>query len=266
VEAKLAKALELDDTLSGAHRLLGALLLFRDLNWQKAEKELLRAIEVKPSDADAHDAYAYFLDATGRLDESMKEHHRAQELDPANDHLGATLYARREYGRLIELERRVLAANPPGSEGDADALAHKALMVAYARTGKRQESIEEFRAALVCKGFAGLAEEVRRGYLRGGYEGAWRAYLRGRKGTDFTFAFVDIYAYTELGDYDQAFSRLPNLNKDDPGEWSWSGGEMPNLAGLRIEPMWDPLHSDPRFEALARQVGLPTEPVSPPKQ
>jgi TolB-like protein/DNA-binding winged helix-turn-helix (wHTH) protein/tetratricopeptide (TPR) repeat protein len=263
VEANLRKAVELDDNLSHAHLLLGALLLFRDLNWQDAERELLRAIEVNSNNADAHQGYAYFLDATGRLDEGMKEYQRAQELDPANDHLAAALYARREYGRLIELEHRALATNPPGSDNGANAVAHKVLMVAYARTGKRKESVEEFRSALVGKGFYRLAEEVRRGYLRGGYEGAWRAYLRGRKGTDFSFAFVDIYAHIELGDFDQALAHLPTLNNDEPGNWDWQANSdgasaIPSLATLRIEPMWDPLHSDPRFEALAGHVGLPT--------
>jgi TolB-like protein/DNA-binding winged helix-turn-helix (wHTH) protein len=262
VEVDLRKALKLDDSLSAAHVLLGALLLFRDLNWQGAEKEVKRAIELNPSNAGAHQAYAYFLDATDRLDEGMREYQLAQELDPAIDRLGGALYSRREYSRLIELERRSLATNPPGSEGGADALAHKVLMVAYARTGKRKESIEEFRSALVCKGFDGLADEVRRGYLRSGYEGAWRAYLKGKTRTDFSFAFVDVYAYTELGDYDQAFARLAALNKDDPGEWAWQEdslgiSSMPSLATLGVEPMWDPLHSDPRFEALARRVRFP---------
>lgn len=262
VEVDLREALKLDDSLSEAHVLLGALLLFRDLNWQGAEKELKRAIEVNPSNAGAHQAYAYFLDATDRLDEGMREYQLAQELDPAIDRLGAALYSRREYSRLIELEHRSLATNPPGSDRSADAFAHKVLMVAYARTGKRKESIEEFRSALVCKGFDGLADEVRRGYLRGGYEGAWQAYLKGKTRTDFSFAFVDVYAYTELGDYDQAFARLAALNKDDPGEWEWQADSlgisgMPSLATLGIEPMWDPLHSDPRFEALARHVRFP---------
>jgi TolB-like protein/DNA-binding winged helix-turn-helix (wHTH) protein/tetratricopeptide (TPR) repeat protein len=267
VESNLRKAVELDDSLSEAHVLLGALLLFRDLNWRSAEKEIVRAIEVNPNSTQAHESYAYLLDAQGRMGEGLKEYQRAQELDPANDHLGGALYARREYDSLIAMERRALATSAPGREGFEDAIAHKVLMVAYARTGRRKESIEEFRAALVGKGFAGLAEDVSRGYLRGGYEGAWRAYLLGRRRTDFSFGFVDIYAYTELGEYDEVFARLPNLNNDDPGEWDWQANSdgvsaIPSLATLRLEPMWDPLHSDPRFEALARRVGLPAAPAS----
>ena len=140
-------------------------------------------------------------------------------------------------------------------------------MVAYARTGKRKESIEEFRSALVSMGFDGWADEMRRGYLEGGYEGALRAYLRGvKRHPDWIFHWVEIYAYTELGDYDQALARLPRLNKDQPASWQHLDGAdgygvrvEPSLATLRIEPMWDPLHSDPRFEALVRRVGFPSE-------
>jgi TolB-like protein/DNA-binding winged helix-turn-helix (wHTH) protein len=261
VEEKLKKALELDDTLSGAHLELAAVLLTRDLNWQGAEKEFLRAIESNPNNAAAHQGYAYFLDAAGRLDDGMKEYHRAQELDPSNDHLGAALYSRREYHRLIELERQALATNPPGNNS-ANAIAHKVLMLAYARVGKRKESIEEFRSAMVCMGFDSLAEEMRRGYLKSGYEGALRAYLSGLKRyPDWKIRFVDTYAYTELGDYDRAFARLPHLS-DQGGIWQWVQDPQgvlafPSIVTLRIEPMWDPLHSDPRFDALARRLGLP---------
>jgi len=267
VEAKARKALELDDSLSEAHLELASVLLTRDLNWQGAEKEFQRAIEVNPNYAQAHKGYAYYLDAVGKFDEGLKEYHRAQELDPANDHLGAALYSRRDYDRLIELERRALATNPPG-ETSANTVAHKVLMVAYARTGKQQESIEEMRAAIACMGFHDFAEEVRRGYVSGGYDGALRAYLSGaKKRPEWVFNFVEIYVYAELGDYDQAFAGLTRLNKDDYESWQWvvAAEGIPTPASLRIEPMWDPLHPDPRFEKLARQLGLPAEPVSPSK-
>jgi len=263
-EANARKALELDDSLSEAHLEVAAVALTRDLNWYGAEKEFLRAVEVNPNYAPAHQGYAYFLDASGKLDNGLREYHRAQELDPAIDRLGAALYSRRDYSHLIELERRALATNPAG-DTSANAIAHKVLMVAYARTGKRKESIDEMRSAIACMGFHDYAEEIRRGYLTGDYPGALRAYLRGaKKHPDWVFHWVEIYVYAELGDYDQAFARLARLNKDDPSLWRWvlQAEGVPTLASLRIEPLWDPLHSDPRFEDLARRLGLPAESVS----
>jgi len=260
IEAAARKALEIDDGLSDAHLILGAIELVRDRNWQVAETEFRRAIELNPSNSAAHRGYAYFLDAAGRLDEGMKEYERAQELDPWKDHLAGALYSRRRFDSLIELERASLARDPdPGRSPYDSAVTHKTLMVAYARTGRQKESIEEFRQALLAYGYDSLAEDLRRGYARGGYEGALREWLKGvqKQKPEFPFRWVAAYVHTELGERDFAFAWLPQM---DPlyEVVAWQDANVfPNLVTLRIEPMWDPLHSDSRFEELVRQVGFP---------
>ncbi len=137
------------------------------------------------------------------------------------------------------------------------AVLHKTLMVAYARLGRHKESIEEFRQALAAYGYDRLAEDLRRGYARGGYEGALREWLKGveEEKPDFPFHWVAAFVHTELGERDAAIAFLPKLRD----ETSWYGDTRvePNLVTLRIEPMWDPLRSDPRFEELIRHVGFP---------
>ena len=255
-EAAAKKALEIDDTLSEAHLVLGRVWLTRDRNWQGAEQELLRAIEVSPSNFRAHLGYAYFLDAVGRLDEGMREWERAQELDPGRDHLAGALYSRRAYDRLVELELGSLARDPdPGRSPYDSAVTHKILMVCYARTGKKQESIQEFRKALLAYNYGALAEDLRRGYATGGYQGALREWLKGvrKEKPEFPFPFVAAYVHTELGENNAAFAWLPTMDSVDPQD----ANVFPNLVTLRIEPMWDPLHSDPRFNELVRSVGFP---------
>ncbi|HYT24276.1 MAG TPA: winged helix-turn-helix domain-containing protein [Candidatus Polarisedimenticolia bacterium] len=258
-ETAARKALEIDDSLSEAHLILGAIKLVRDLDWRDAEKELLRAIELNLNNAAAHQGYAYFLDAAGRLEEGMREYERAQELDPENDHLAPALYSRRQFDRLIELERNAIARDP-ASTSAASAVSHRTLMVAYARVGRYKESIEEFRQALISYGYDGLAEDLRRGYARGGYQGALREWLKGvqKQKPDFPFHWVAAYVHTELGDRDAVLAWLPRM-KDEPA-WSdaaYDDDLFPNLVTLRIEPMWDPLRSDPRFEDLVRRVKFP---------
>jgi serine/threonine-protein kinase len=256
-EAAARKALTIDDGLSDAHLRLGAILLVRDRNWQEAEREFRRAIELNPSNATAHHGYAYFLDAAGRLEEGMKEWERAQELDPGNDHITAALYSRRQFDRLIEMERAKLA-NGERSAYESS-VAHKTLAIAYARLGKRKESVDAFGQGLADYGYNALAEDLRRGYARGGYEGALRAWLKSvkKQKSEFPFPFIAAYVHTELGDYDAALAWLPKM---DP---SWDvvalqqTNVIPNLVTLRIEPMWDPLHSDPRFEELVQQMHFP---------
>ena len=265
VEAKARKAIELDPNLAEAHVELGAVLLTRDLNWQAAENEVRRAIEIDQNSVNAHQAYAYLLDAAGRMEEGWSEYLAAQDLDKGIDHMAGALYARRQYAELIEVEKRALQTNAPGNNDD-NATAHKVLMVAYARTGRRQESIEEFEKALMAMDFGDLAEEIQAAYKHGGYEGALRAYLRGvTKHSDWNFPWVATYVHTELGEFDQAIAELPKLNKnkdDEEGLWSFVEGNdgvtvFPSLTTLRIEPMWDPLHGDPRFLDLVSRIKFP---------
>ena len=264
-ETYARNAMEADDSLPDAHLIMGAIRLVRDRNWQDSEKEILRALELNPNSAAAHNEHGFFLDAVGKLDEGLKEFQRAQELDPAGDHLGATSYVRREFDQVIESGRMDLANCPARFSSDC-AIVHKLLMVAYAREGKRKESVEEFRAALVSMGYEALADDLRRGYAEGGYEVALRAWLKGvKKQPEFPFKWVETYVYTELHDYDQAFAQLPKLPPDwlntaysDAAEGFYNDVRIaPTLVTLRIEPMWDPLHSDPRFDELVRKLGFP---------
>jgi hypothetical protein len=84
-----------------------------------------------------------------------------------------------------------------------------------------------------------------------------REWLKGvqEEKPEFPFHWVAAYVHTELGERDAALAFLPKL-RDEP-IWYGDARVEPNLVTLRIEPMWDPLRSDPRFEDLIRHVGFP---------
>lgn len=267
-EAYARKALEADARSAAAHLILAAIKLQRDRDWQDAEREILQAIELNPSSAAAHQQYAFLLDAAGRFEEGLKEYHRAQELDPATDHLLGALYSRHKFDEIIETAQAALARTPDDLTTLA-AVYHKTLMVAYARTGRQKESVEQFRAALTSMGYTSMAEQLHRGFLRGGYEGALRAWLKTDR-KDFPFRYVDAYVYTELRDYDHAFALLPKSLVSGPYRIEWDAAYsdantgnycdtniFPTPVTVRIDPLWDPLHSDPRFDELVRSVGFP---------
>jgi tetratricopeptide (TPR) repeat protein len=257
-EAYARRAIEADDTLPGPHLILACIKFVRQHNYQDAESAFLRAIQLSPSNAAAHQAYGIFLDTAGRRDEGLKEFQTAQDLDPKVDHLAGARYSRRQFDQVIESARAELGSSPELFTTE-EAILHKMLMVAYARTGKPKESIEEFRRGLVCMGYTDLAEDLRRGYDRGGYETSLREWLKGlKKYPKFPFPWLEAYAYTELADKDHAFALLPELARQDDWVFAYSdiSGE-PALFTLRLEPMWDPLHSDPRFDEFAHSVGLP---------
>jgi tetratricopeptide (TPR) repeat protein len=99
------RAVELDGNLPEAHTALALIVQNYDWDWQTAENEFRRAIELNPNYATAHHWYAEHLTWLGRFDEALSESERARQLDPlsliiAADN-GATLYYSRQYDQAI---------------------------------------------------------------------------------------------------------------------------------------------------------------------
>ena len=114
--AAALRALQLDDSLAEAHTSLALIAEIYDYDWQTAEKEYRRAIQLDPQYATAHQWYAECLSFQGRFPEALEESERARQLDPlsliiATDH-AAILYFARQYDRAIEQFRAVLAMEP----------------------------------------------------------------------------------------------------------------------------------------------------------
>jgi len=114
--AAALRALQIEQNLAEAHTSLALIAENYDYDWQTAEKEFKRAIQLDPGYATAHQWYAEHLSWRGRFDEALAESERAQQLDPlsliiATDH-GAILYFSRQYDLAIEQFRSVLAMDP----------------------------------------------------------------------------------------------------------------------------------------------------------
>ena len=80
--AAALRALEIDEGLPEAHTALALIVENYDWDWQTAEKEYRRAIELNPNYATAHHWYAEYLNWRGRFDEALQESERARQLDP----------------------------------------------------------------------------------------------------------------------------------------------------------------------------------------
>src|SRR5258706_230635 len=76
------KAVELDDAVAESHNSLAAFYLFGKWDWRNAEKESLRALELNPNLAEAHNLYSYVLVVAQRPDEAVRGEKRSMELDP----------------------------------------------------------------------------------------------------------------------------------------------------------------------------------------
>jgi len=238
------KALEIDNSLSEAHSVLGFVKLVYDWDWAEAEKEFKLAIELNPSSAQAHLGYGFFLEVMGRFDEAIKEGRRSQQLDPLNRTVAVVefFHNARRYDEAIEEAQTVLEINPNFQA------AYRYLSWPYEAQGMYQEAAAAYQRSLILGGateeeVAGLSDAATLGA-----EAYWRWKLdyfteKAKLEHVSPFTFAEIYSW--LGEKDQAFEWLEKDYEARGNMWL-----------LKVSPKMDPLRDDPRFHDLMRRMNL----------
>ncbi|HEU4766360.1 MAG TPA: tetratricopeptide repeat protein, partial [Pyrinomonadaceae bacterium] len=246
-EESATKALALDPYLAEAHTALGYVKLF-NWNWAGAEQDFKRAIDLNPSYANAHNIYASYFMAHGRVDESIATSDRARELDPfslaISAQRGFLLENARRYDEAIEQLQAVIATDPNHYQ-------------AYWILGHTYAANQQFDQAIAASEKAVQLSDRAPGAL--GILGLVYA-LAGRKDDANKIlnellelnkrryvtpaAFVNIYV--GLGQKDEAFVWLEKAFQERSNY----------LAYVKVFPILDPLRSDPRFVDLVRRIGL----------
>jgi TolB-like protein/DNA-binding winged helix-turn-helix (wHTH) protein len=241
--AAAVRAIELDANLAEAHNALAVIAEDYDYDWRTAEREFQRAIELNPNYATAHQWYAQCLALQGRFTEALAHSERARALDPLSaivlaDH-AVILYFARQYERALDASRATLAMHP--NFGRAP------LVPALVEMGRSQEALA---------------------YVEGWENGPWvwalRAYVYGRTGARskagdaivkmdeaILSEHVDpspirVTAYAGMQDRQQT---LANLEAGYQERASF-------LTTIKVDPLYDFLRDDPRFQDLIRRVGL----------
>ena len=248
-KAVALKALELDETLAEAHVSLGAVLWEYERDYLSGERELLRAIELKPNYAMAHHRYASFLAAMGRQEEGIAAMRIALLLDPLslrmNVDLGRAYYFAQRYDDAIDVYRMTLELDPDFRP------AHSMLGLAYAETGQYEQAIAEIKS-----GTSDESWSVWLGYAyakAGDTEKAsetielWKARWNEsrQEWAPITIALI----YVGLGEREQALAWL-----ETAFTVAHSGG---GFTMIKAYPYWNPLRSDPRFQDLLRRMNFP---------
>jgi TolB-like protein/DNA-binding winged helix-turn-helix (wHTH) protein len=238
------KALALDDRLAGAHGSLAAKMMTYDWNWTGAEKEIQRGLELDTHDALLHSLYSLLLSYTGRFDQSIVEAQRAQELDPLAQRFAlqrALRFSRRFDLFLTEVDK-AFAQDPAGI--------HRERARVYQARKQHAEEVHETDQELRLEGCVACADRLANAYAHTGYAG-WlqerlnRVNENSKDGTPKTFEHAELYA--ELGNADMAMHYLEQGYREHTIE----------LVRLQLNPAYDDIRADPRFQDLIHRIGLP---------
>ena len=234
-KAAAAKALELDEGLAGAHYALATAHTWYDWDWASAEREFHRAVQLDPNDALGRNWHGGYLSLRRRHQEAIAEHERARDLDPqsliVNANLARALYWARRYGEAITQARRTLELDPRFGialfwlEGS---LRHQGLL--KEAVALRQQVSPE-RAQIVARtferdGFPALLRECGAAYRNSGS------------------LVIAARCYAQSGDTVQALALLEEC----------SLRRCSSLVNAVVEPDFDVLRSEPRFQQLLSKV------------
>ena len=249
-KAKVAatKALEIDSTLADAHVAIGVVKMAYEYDWAGAEEAFSRAIKLNPGLVKAHFYYAHYQFCIGHFGEGIAALKRAFELDPlsvqVNTILGMGYIIVRQYDQAIEILQRFLEMVP----NDPPAMAN--LGIAYAKKGLYEEAIAILRqgadlfpenpfllsALGYAYGVAGRKDEAQK-IVNGFIEISKKRY--------FSPMFIS-RVYAGVGDVKQAIAWLDKAYEE----------RDPVACLVKSVPSHDYMHSDPRFRALLRKMGL----------
>lgn len=245
--AAARRALAIDPNLAEAHNALASVLFNYDWDWSGAEREFVRAIQLSPSYAPAHHWYALLLQCAGREREALQAITRARELDPLSPVIGTALarhyYLARRTDEAIAGYRRI-------AETDSTFVtARVGLGLSLAARGEYQSAIEQYQTAqrLLPARTPLIDGLMANAYGRLGARANALEHVASIKAVAsrrYVPAEYLAVAYIGLGDNDRAFEALEQA----------FANRSAGLAYLEIEPLVDPLRTDPRFTTFIEKI------------
>jgi serine/threonine-protein kinase len=241
------RALELDPQLAKAHTTLASIYFYADFNWQGADEEYRRALDLFPNDPDGHAMYSVFLAAMGRSEESLAHARRYQELERISSRTrvisGWNLYYGRQYRDSVAQCRGALEMDPNNAN------AFECMGSSYIGLGESAKAVEACSRAIAL-----AADSARQVCLGRAYALAHRdadarrilaELLETRKKSYVPACFL-AELEAALGSRDEALAWLDKAYDEHDRYLAW----------LKVDEGFDPLRSDPRFQSVLRKVGL----------
>ncbi|HTL29254.1 MAG TPA: protein kinase [Tepidisphaeraceae bacterium] len=250
--ATAEKSLQLDEGLAEAHASLAYIRAYYEWDWTAAEREFRRALELRPSYADAHFSFSRFLAAAGRMDEAVAEIRRAQNLDPRSLSLKANqallAYFGGHYDDALKELHDVRELDPTLP------LAHWGLGLTYEQKGMEKEAITALVKATSLSQSLNLQSSLGHAYAQFGRQAEAREILKmmkERSGQSYVPSYYFVLIHTALGETALAFEWLERTYQE----------RSTVLAYVRIDPRLAPLRSDPRFSRLLARLRIAADPA-----
>ena len=249
-KAAAEKALSIDNSSADAHAALAG-SLWSLFDFSAAETEFRRALELNPNLGNAHHWFGLFLSWEGRHPEALSHIRRAVELDPLNlqyqCNLGQILANAGQQDAAIEQMKKALEMDPNFS------YAHVELRIFYRDEGKYDLAMEEWKKYAALNNDPeemAIAQDVAGVFAKSGVKAATAREIELRKelgNRRYQDPSEIAYLYAFLGDKEQTFTWLEKARVER------SGGLEP----VKIVRALDKWHSDPRYIALLKDLGLP---------
>jgi serine/threonine protein kinase/Tfp pilus assembly protein PilF len=242
-----SKALDLDQENSEAHTWLAWYYAWYAWDWSESEKEFRRALELNPNSYLAHEWFTFPLIAQQRTEEALQQARKAVELEPLSPEVQAVyalmlIYAHRYEDSFVQLQK-VTDLDPDYP------FASLFLGFYYTQQGKPLEASRAYQRSLDLFAAPWCRARVAYGYAKAGRKAEALAILDTlRNQSQKAYVASDIVAsvYVALGDKEKAFEYLEKGYQERAGWMIW----------LKVDPIWDPIRSDPRLDALLKRMKL----------
>lgn len=240
------QALKLDDSLAEGHTTLGMVHYWYEWDWAGAEKQFRRAIELNPNYALGHDQYGWWLTVSKRFEEAAAEFDKAIQLEPVSflfiEDAAQLDYMRRRYASAISRARKVVEMDPNFAPG-RNILG--TFLIVAGQTAKGIAELE--RSRNLDEGNAYTTAMLAHAYSTLGQRARARLLVQRLEHWKHVYPAAVALAYIGLGETNRAIDWLEKARDE----------HSTTLVLLDIDPIFNPLRSQPRFQALVSGMNFP---------
>src|SRR5262245_40477269 len=248
-ETAARKAIEIDDSLSQSHATLAWSLIYYHHDWDGAEQELRRAIELNPSNSYAHMLYAKYLAALGRFDQAQEQAERARQIDPVslsvNVVLAQVLFYARKYDAALAQSARVVEMDPNFPP------AYWTLAHINEAMGEQDEACQNMLKTFdLGSGHVPWFTELDKVRMRSGWRAAWEQWIKGMlapQDSGYLQPYYLVEPYVNLGSDSEAI------------HWLGKAAEVHDveIVFIKVDPRLDRLRANQHFQEIVNSTSFP---------